>query len=46
MNSDHQRVSPVRVLRLAVITAVFTIACGLPDSITIVVGAVWTLVTG
>lgn len=46
MNIDHQKTSFARVVRLGVITAVFAIACGLPDSMTIVMRAARALVTG
>lgn len=37
MNNDHLNVSALRVVRLALITALFVVACGFPDSL----DAVW-----
>ena len=45
MNTDHLNVSAFRVMRLALVTALFAIACGLPDSLTVVFGAVRALAT-
>lgn len=46
MNTDHASISAFRVMRLTLITALFAIACGLPDSLNVVVGAVRALATG
>ena len=45
MNNDHPSLSAFRVIRLSLITALFAIACGLPDSLTVVLGAVRALAT-
>ena len=46
MNTDHPDVSAFRVLRLALVTALFAIACGLPDSLDAVIGAARALTSG
>ena len=46
MNNDHPNVSPFRVMRLALITALFAIACGLPDSFDAVLAGVRALIVG
>ena len=46
MNNDHPTVCPRRIARLGLITAVFVIACGLPDSVDVIARVVRTLVTG
>lgn len=45
MNIDHRNLSAFRVMRLSLITALFAIASGLPDSLTVVLGAVRALAT-
>ena len=44
MNTDHPDVSAFRVMRLALITVLFAIACGLPDSLGTVVGVIQALI--
>jgi hypothetical protein len=46
MNSDYSGISVRRLLRLALITALFATACGLPDSLGAVFGALRALVAG
>lgn len=43
MNVDHQRPCPRRIVRLGVITALFVIACGLPDSVDVIARAIRAL---
>jgi len=45
MNTAHPSISAFRVMRLSLITALFAVACGLPDSLTVVLGAVRALAT-
>jgi hypothetical protein len=46
MNTDHPDLSASRVMRLALITALFAIACGLPDSLDAVLAGVRALIVG
>lgn len=46
MNTTHPEMSVFRVLRLALFTALFAIACGLPDSLSAVFGALKALMAG
>lgn len=43
MNNDHPSLSAFRVMRLTLVTALFAIACGLPDSLDAVFGALRAL---
>jgi hypothetical protein len=43
MNDDHSKPSAYRVVRLAMITALFAIACGLPDSASTLLRVLQTL---
>lgn len=46
MNDDHQCPCPRRIVRLGVVTALFVIASGLPESVAVISRVVRALVVG